>query len=95
MSSVVLPNASGHEWIFTGRQVPTPVFSPEELRVGLHSPGFMAANDEKAVTMYYPGHIDQWNRIGRECGWAPVTRQQFEQHISPVAYFGRLPGDCR
>ncbi len=58
-------------------------FAPEELKVGLHSPGFVAANDAQAVTEYYPGHIDQWNRIGRERGWAPVTREQFELHISP------------
>jgi probable LLM family oxidoreductase len=58
-------------------------FAPEALKVGLHSPGFVAANNVQAVAEYYPGYIDQWNRIGQERGWAPVTREQFELYISP------------
>lgn len=58
-------------------------FSAEELRVGLHSPGFVAVNDKTAFEEYYPGHVEQWNRIGLERGWAPITRSQFDMNISP------------
>jgi len=58
-------------------------FAPQELKVGLHSPGFVSTTDKTAVAEYYPGHVDQWNRIGRERGWAPVTRQQFDTNVSP------------
>ncbi|MBB4106694.1 Atu2307/SP_0267 family LLM class monooxygenase [Pedobacter zeae] len=58
-------------------------FSADALKVGLHSPGYVAADDQSAITEYYPGHVDQWNRIGRERGWAPITRAQFEFNVSP------------
>lgn len=58
-------------------------FSPEELKVGLHSPGYVAESRSQAISEYFPGHIEQWNRIGRERGWAPVTREQFDMHVSP------------
>jgi probable LLM family oxidoreductase len=58
-------------------------FSPEQLTVGLHSPGYVAENDDKAVTEYYPGYAELWTRLGRERGWPPVTRPQFDQLIGP------------
>lgn len=58
-------------------------FSSEDLKVGLHSPGYVAENDVNAIAEYYPGHVDQWNRIGKERGWAPITRSQFDLNVSP------------
>ncbi|MDC8103391.1 Atu2307/SP_0267 family LLM class monooxygenase [Chryseobacterium sp. PTM-20240506] len=58
-------------------------FRPEDLKVGLHSPGYVAENDMNAIAEYYPGHVDQWNRIGKERGWAPITRSQFDLNVSP------------
>ncbi|RYE90409.1 MAG: LLM class flavin-dependent oxidoreductase [Cytophagaceae bacterium] len=58
-------------------------FSPEQLKVGLHSPGFVADNDEMAVAEYYPGYAELWTKLGRERGWPAVTRQQFDQLIGP------------
>ena len=58
-------------------------FSSEDLKVGLHSPGYVAENDVIAIAEYYPGHVDQWNQIGKERGWAPITRSQFDLNVSP------------
>lgn len=58
-------------------------FSPEQLKVGLHSPGFVSDSNEVAVAAYYPGYAELWTKLGRERGWPPVTREQFDQLIGP------------
>jgi probable LLM family oxidoreductase len=58
-------------------------FTPEQLKVGLHSPGYVAATDEAAVADYYPGYAELWTKLGKERGWPPVTRSQFDQLIGP------------
>ena len=58
-------------------------FTPDQLKVGLHSPGYVAANSEQAVADYYPGYAELWTKLGRERGWPPVTRTQFDTLIAP------------
>jgi probable LLM family oxidoreductase len=58
-------------------------FKPEELKVGLHSPGYVAATNEEAISDYYPGYAELWTKLGRERGWPPVTRNQFDALIAP------------
>lgn len=58
-------------------------FKPEELKVGLHSPGYVAATNEQAIAEYYPGYVELWTRLGKERGWPPVTRAQFNASIAP------------
>ncbi len=58
-------------------------FAPHTLRVGLHSPGYVALNDEKAIADYYPGYAEQWTKLGRERGWPPVTRAGFDAMTAP------------
>src|SRR5690606_38479601 len=58
-------------------------FSPETLKVGLHSPGYVAETDEKAIAEYYPGYAEQWTKLGKERGWPPVTRAHFEAMVAP------------
>jgi len=58
-------------------------YKPGELKVGLHSPGYVGTSNEKAVTDYYPGYAELWTKLGRERGWPPVTRPQFESLIGP------------
>lgn len=58
-------------------------FKPEELKVGLHSPGFVAETNDKAIEEYYPGYAELWTKLGRERGWPPVTRPQFDQLTGP------------
>lgn len=56
-------------------------FSLDQLKVGLHSPGYVAATDDKAIEEYYPGYEELWTKLGRERGWPPVTRSQFDSLI--------------
>lgn len=58
-------------------------FTPEQLKVGLHSPGYVGETNEKAIADYYPGYAELWTKLGRERGWPPVTRQQFDGLIAP------------
>jgi len=58
-------------------------FTPDQLKVGLHSPGYVAATDEQAVSEYYPGYAELWTKLGRERGWPPVTKRQFDALIAP------------
>jgi len=57
---------------------------PEDLKVGLHSPGFVGKTHEAAVADYYPGYAEQWTKLGRERGWPPVTRPQFDALLAPT-----------
>ena len=52
--------------------------SPEQLKVGLHSLGYVAETKAEAVNDYYPGYAEMFTKIGKERGFAPVTRQGFD-----------------
>jgi probable LLM family oxidoreductase len=52
--------------------------SPEQLKVGLHSLGYVANTREEAITDYYPGYADMFTRIGKERGFSPVTKAGFD-----------------
>lgn len=58
-------------------------FSLDQLKVGLHSPGYIAQTNDKAIEDYYPGYAELWTKLGKERGWPPVTRQQFNALIAP------------
>ncbi|MBP1222501.1 putative LLM family oxidoreductase [Flavobacterium sp. 1355] len=53
-------------------------FKPEELKVGLHSPGYVSATNESAIAEYYPGYAELWTKLGLERGWPPVTKEKFD-----------------
>jgi probable LLM family oxidoreductase len=57
-------------------------FAQEDLKVGLHSLGYVAQTHEEAVENYYPGYAETFTRIGRERGWPAVTRGHFEAQNS-------------
>ena len=54
-----------------------------ELPIGMHSPGHVAATDELAREHLYPHQAELYTRLGRERGWPPYSRIQFEQAASP------------
>ncbi|MBZ5858314.1 LLM class flavin-dependent oxidoreductase [Flavihumibacter profundi] len=58
--------------------------APEKLKVGLHSLGYVAETTEEAINDYYPGYAETFTRIGKERGWPPVTRAQFNAQIGPT-----------
>ena len=58
--------------------------SPEQLKVGLHSLGYVANTTEDAVNDYYPGYAETFTRIGKERGWPPVTFARFSAQNGPL-----------
>jgi probable LLM family oxidoreductase len=57
---------------------------PEKLMVGLHSLGYVAASTEQAIDEFYPGYADNFTKLGKERGWPPVTRSQFDAQAGPT-----------
>ncbi len=53
-------------------------YQPAQLKVGLHSPGYVSQTNDSAVTEYYPGYAELWTKLGKERGWPPVTRASFD-----------------
>ena len=52
--------------------------------VAVHQPGHVAATDERARDELWPHYREMLTRIGRERGWPPVTREQFEHEAGPT-----------
>jgi len=48
------------------------------LPVGVHSPGHIAETDQRAREELWPHYRRLHDRIGRERGWGPTTRDRFE-----------------
>jgi probable LLM family oxidoreductase len=63
----------------------------DALRVGVHAMGFVADTTQKAKDAFFPGWAYMSTEIGRERGWSPATRQQFEAMCGPQGAF--LIGD--
>lgn len=61
------------------------------LPVGVHSPGFVAATDAEALDLLYPHFKANRDRIGRERGWPPVTRAEYEKEAAEGALFVGSP----
>ncbi len=57
--------------------------APEQLRVGLHSLGYVGETTEKAFEEFYPGYAAAMTKIGKERGWPPTTRAHFEAQAGP------------
>lgn len=49
--------------------------------VGVHSPGFVAATDEDAKELFYPGYREIRDRIGALRGWPPLRREEFDAEV--------------
>ena len=47
-------------------------------RLAINSHGFIAENSRDAAETFYPPYAQIMTKIGRERGWSPMTREQFE-----------------
>jgi probable LLM family oxidoreductase len=63
----------------------------ERQRVGVHALGFVAESSAEARDTFFPGWSHMFTEIGRERGWPPVTRAQFDAMCGPGGAF--LIGD--
>jgi probable LLM family oxidoreductase len=57
---------------------------PETLSVGIHTVGFLADTAEEAADIYWPGYERTFSKIGRERGWGPTTRAQYDALRGPT-----------
>ena len=53
-------------------------YLPEQLKVGVHSLGYIANATTEAHNDFYPGYAESMTTIGKERGWPPMTRARFE-----------------
>jgi probable LLM family oxidoreductase len=58
-------------------------FGHPELPVAAHGPGHVSDSDEQALDELWPHYEVMINRIGRERGWPPTTRAQYEAAAGP------------
>jgi len=66
--------------------------APEKLKVGLHMLGFLGDTTQQAADDFYPGYATMFTQIGKERGWPPTTRAQFDLTRGPAGAF--LIGDA-
>ncbi len=52
--------------------------------VGIHFIGFLADTTAQALETFWPAYRDVFGKIGRERGWPPPTREQFDAQCSPA-----------
>jgi alkanesulfonate monooxygenase SsuD/methylene tetrahydromethanopterin reductase-like flavin-dependent oxidoreductase (luciferase family) len=58
--------------------------SAEKLIVGLHAIGFLGDTTKEAADDFYPGYAHTFTEIGKERGWPPTTRAQFDAVRGPT-----------
>jgi len=58
--------------------------SPDQLKVGIHSLGYVADSAAKAADDFFPGYARSFSEIGKERGWPPVTRAHFNALLGPT-----------
>jgi probable LLM family oxidoreductase len=54
-----------------------------QLQLSINSHTYIADDSQQAADEFYPPYADVMTRIGKERGWPPVNRQQFNASISP------------
>jgi probable LLM family oxidoreductase len=56
---------------------------PALLKVGMHALGYVAETTDDAIDDFFPGYAATFTRVGKERGWPPVTRAQFDAVRGP------------
>lgn len=56
---------------------------PAQLPVGINSHAYIAATSQQAADEFFPAYSTMMNGIGRERGWAPMSRADFEAMRGP------------
>ncbi len=61
------------------------------LPIGVHSPGYVADNDEQAREELFPDMKKMRDRIGAERGWGPMSRTEFEREADTGSLYVGSP----
>ncbi|WP_134089203.1 LLM class flavin-dependent oxidoreductase [Olivibacter sp. XZL3] len=51
---------------------------PAQMRVATHSHGLIGEHGQALADRYFPLYAQQMDRIGKDRGWAPYSKEQFE-----------------
>jgi alkanesulfonate monooxygenase SsuD/methylene tetrahydromethanopterin reductase-like flavin-dependent oxidoreductase (luciferase family) len=54
-----------------------------KLQLAINSHGYIADDSQKAADEFYPPYAYLMSKIGRERGWPPMNRQQYEMMRAP------------
>jgi probable LLM family oxidoreductase len=57
---------------------------PAGVDVSIHSVGFIADTKKQAADDFYPPYAEMFGRIGKERGWPPINRAQFDAACGPT-----------
>jgi len=58
-------------------------YSPDQLKVGVHALGYVAATTQEAADDFFPGYARAFTDIGKERGWPAATRAGFDVQRGP------------
>ncbi len=58
-------------------------FDPASIPLAVHAHGYVADDPDRAAEDFYPSYVRAMSRIGRERGWGPMTRPQFDAMRRP------------
>lgn len=58
-------------------------FDPAEVPLSVHGHGYLADTSEQAAEEFYASYATAMSRIGRERGWGPMTRSQYDLMRAP------------
>ena len=61
--------------------------SADQLKVGIHSLGYVADDFATAANDFFPGYADSFTQIGKERGWPPTTRAHLNAQLGQPAPF--------
>ena len=57
--------------------------SPDQLKVGIHSLGYVADTTQEAADDFFPGYARTFTDVGKERGWPAMTRAGFDAQRGP------------
>src|SRR5712671_3865056 len=58
-------------------------YTPDQLRVGVHSLGYVAPTTQEAIDDFFPGYARAFSSVAKERGWLAVTRAGFDAQRTP------------
>jgi probable LLM family oxidoreductase len=59
-------------------------YDPSRVPLAVHAHGYIADSDEQAAEDFYPSYAQAMTQLGRERGWPPMTRIQYDAMRSPA-----------
>jgi probable LLM family oxidoreductase len=58
-------------------------YNPSQVPLSVHAHGYISDSNEQAAEDYYASYAAAMTRLGRERGWGPMTKEQFDWMRSP------------